>query len=56
MNDKDLGYKFDIVKAHYDHNPRLWGKEQVADAVEMHWITEEGYKEITGEEYRPRNK
>lgn len=40
---------FDRINRFYNRN--LWTKEQVAEAVEYGKITEEEYKEITGEEY-----
>ena len=46
---------FEKVKRFYDRG--LWSKERVHDAVTNPegnpWITEEEYKEITGEEYEP---
>lgn len=36
--------KFEKVKDYYDCG--LWNKNQVADAVEKGWITQEQYNEI----------
>lgn len=41
--------KFDKVKAYYDNG--LWKISRVREAVVRGWITEEEFKEITGEEY-----
>lgn len=40
--------KFDTVKNYYDKG--LWSKHRVQMAVGR-WITEEEYKEITGEDF-----
>lgn len=40
---------FERIKRFYNNN--LWTKEQVADGVRFGRITEEQYKQITGEEY-----
>ena len=40
---------YDKVKNYYDNG--LWTKTQVYNAVGK-WITEEEYKEITGEDYQ----
>lgn len=37
------------VKDFYDN--KLWNKTRVRNAVVKGWITEEEYKEITGEDY-----
>lgn len=42
-----LGY--DKIKDYYDRN--LWTKEMVRNSVEKNKITEEQYKNITGENY-----
>ena len=39
---------FNKVKEYYDRG--LWSKMRVKNAVDK-WITQEEYKEITGEEY-----
>lgn len=44
-----MSEKYEIVKQHYDNG--FWGKEKVKRAVVKHWITEEEYLLITGEEY-----
>lgn len=44
-----MSEKYEIVKQHYDDG--FWGKEKVKRAVVRHWITEEEYLLITGEEY-----
>lgn len=40
---------YDRIKRYYDDG--LWAKEQVAMAVVKNKITEEEYKQITGEDY-----
>lgn len=40
---------YEKIKSYYDRG--LWTKEQVKKAVEMNKITQEQYKEITGEDY-----
>lgn len=44
-----MSAKFYKVKGYYDNG--LWNKAMVRDAVIKGWITEEEYKQITGEEY-----
>lgn len=44
-----MSAKFYKVKGYYDNG--LWNKVMVRDAVIKGWITEEEYKQITGEEY-----
>lgn len=44
-----MSEKYEIVKQHYDDE--FWSKEKVKRAVVKHWITEEEYLLITGEEY-----
>lgn len=44
-----MSKKFKTVKNFYDRG--LWSKKRVHDAVVKNWITEEEYKEITGEDY-----
>lgn len=44
-----MSEKYEIVKQHYDDG--FWSKEKVKRAVIKHWITEEEYLLITGEEY-----
>lgn len=41
--------KFYKVKTYYDNG--LWKISRVREAVVKDWITEEEFKEITGEEY-----
>lgn len=41
--------KFSKVKTYYEQG--LWSKAWVKNAVAKSWITEEEYKEITGEDY-----
>lgn len=40
--------KFDKLKRYYD--AKLWNKTNLKMAVKKGWITEEEYKEITGED------
>lgn len=40
---------FDKVKRYYDQG--LWGINKVRQAVVKGWITEEEFKEITGQDY-----
>ena len=40
---------FDKVKQYY--NSGLWSLQQVKNAVVKAWITENEFKEITGQEY-----
>ena len=40
---------FNKVKRFYDR--KLWSKFAVHNAVVHNWITEEEYKDITGEDY-----
>jgi len=47
--------RFEDVKRYYNKGNGPWTKNMVHDAVER-WITEEEYKEITGEEYIPVEK
>ena len=44
-----MSKKYQKVKDHYSKG--LWSISRVRDAVEKSWITEEEFKEITGEEY-----
>lgn len=41
--------KFELVKTYYDKG--LWNITRVKNAVVKNWITEEQFKEITGEDY-----
>ena len=41
--------KFELVKTFYDKG--LWSITRVKNAVVKNWITEEQFKEITGEDY-----
>ena len=41
--------KFELVKTYY--NKGLWNITRVKNAVVKNWITEEQFKEITGEDY-----
>ena len=41
--------KFELVKTYYDK--WLWNITRVKNAVVKNWITEEQFKEITGEDY-----
>lgn len=46
--------KFDKVKNYYNtivNGERLWNENRVRNAVVKDWITEEEFKEITGEDY-----
>lgn len=45
-----MSRKFDLVKHYYDAG--LWGAERVRNAVIKGWITEEEYRQITGEGYQ----
>lgn len=40
---------YEKVKRFY--SMKMWDIQRVKNAVKMNWITEEEYKEITGEEY-----
>ena len=42
--------KFELVKTYYDKG--LWNITRVKNAVVKNWITEEQFKEITGEDYQ----
>ena len=42
--------KFELVKTYYDKG--LWNITRVKNAVVKGWITEEQFKEITGEDYQ----
>lgn len=44
-----MSKNFNKVKKYYEEN--FWNKEMVKNAVVKNWITEEEYKEITGEDY-----
>ena len=46
---KEYSKNFEKVKKYYDN--RMWNKTRVYNAVGK-WITEEEYKEITGEDYK----
>ena len=39
------------IKRYYDRKPQLWTKSMVGDAVVAGKITDEQYKEITGDDY-----
>lgn len=41
---------YEQVKKYYDNG--LWSLAQVKRAVKSGWITEDEYKEITGEKYK----
>ena len=41
--------KYQKVKNYYERN--LWTIAMVRNAVKKNWITEEQFKEITGEDY-----
>lgn len=46
--------KFDKVRNYYNtivNGERLWNENRVRNAVVKEWITEEEFKEITGEDY-----
>lgn len=43
--------KYEKVKAYYNNGNGLWKISRVREAVIRGWITEEEFKEITGEEY-----
>ncbi|MBR3104152.1 MAG: XkdX family protein [Lachnospiraceae bacterium] len=45
-----MSANFEKVKYYYDND--LWNIDRVKKAVAKGWITEEEYKEITGEDYR----
>lgn len=45
-----MSRKFDLVKHYYDAG--LWVMERVKNAVIKGWITEEEYRQITGEGYQ----
>ena len=40
-----------VEKVKYWHEHDIWTKKMVVDAVKKGKLTEENYKEITGEEY-----
>lgn len=44
-----MSKKFKTVKNFYDRG--LWSIARVRNAVEKNWITEDEFKEITGEDY-----
>lgn len=44
-----MSKKFKTVKNFYDRG--LWSIARVRNAVEKGWITDEEFKEITGEDY-----
>lgn len=44
-----MSKKYATVKNYYDKG--LWSIDRVRNAVVKGWITEEEFKEITGEEY-----
>ncbi len=44
-----MSRKYEIVKGYYDSG--LWSKKRVRNAVEKGWITEEEFREITGEAF-----
>lgn len=44
-----MSAKFEVVKNFYDEG--LWSEERVHNAVIKGWITEEEFKEITGDVY-----
>lgn len=44
-----MSKNFEKVKKYYDNG--IWNKTKVKNAVVKKWITEEEYKEITGEDY-----
>ena len=46
-----MSKNYNKVKEYYDR--RYWSKARVQNAVGK-WITEEEYKEITGEKYAPK--
>ena len=41
--------KYELVKKYYDEG--LWNIARVRNAVVKGWITEQEFKEITGEDY-----
>lgn len=41
--------KYERLKRYYEKG--LWNKEMIRNAVIKKWLTEEEYKEITGEDY-----
>lgn len=45
-----MSANFGKVKYYYDNG--LWNIDRVKKAVTKGWITEEEYKEITGEDYQ----
>lgn len=45
-----MSANFEKVKFYYDNG--LWNIDRVKKAVVKGWITEEEYKEITGEDYQ----
>lgn len=45
-----MSANFEKVKYYYDNG--LWNIGRVKKAVAKGWITEEEYKEITGEDYQ----
>ncbi|MCD8049439.1 MAG: XkdX family protein [Clostridia bacterium] len=44
-----MSKKYNTVKNYYDKG--LWSIERVRNAVIKGWITEDEFREITGEEY-----
>ncbi len=51
FNGKEHSKNFEKVKAYYDNGNGLWKISRVRKAVVRNWITEEEFKEITGEDY-----
>ena len=47
--------KYEMVKKYYNtrmpNGERAWNEQRVRNAVVKGWITEEEFKEITGEDY-----
>ena len=42
--------KYEMVKKFYK-GYKVWSLDRVRDAVEKGWITEDEFKELTGEDY-----
>ena len=49
MTNMEHSKNYDKVKHYYDTG--LWKEPRVREAVVKGWITEEEYKEITGQDY-----
>lgn len=51
FNGKEHSKHFDKVKGYYNNGDGLWKISRVREAVVKGWVTEDEFKEITGENY-----